>query len=484
METVLLNDVHSRLNSTRVRRVHRPSSLAEVQALVRRARADGMPVAIAGGRHAMGGQQFCSDGVQFDMGAMNRLVQVDHSRRTARIEAGAMWPGILTALQEAQRDVRVPLTFRQKQTGADRLSIGGTLSVNAHGRGLRWPPFVSEVAAFTLVDADGELHRCSRRENHELFRLAVGGYGLFGVVVEVELRLVPRRRLERVVEITTLDELAASFEQRNREDFEYGDFQFMTDSEAEGFMNKGVLSCYRPVSDDRAVTADRVELAPEDWMSLLYLAHTDRARAFQLYAGHYRGTHGQVYDSDTHQLGVYVDGYHERLGTPDGVPASEMISELYVPRDRLTEFMNACKRDFREHRVDFIYGTIRLIEEDEETYLPWARRPWACIVFNLHVRHDDAGIEKAQRDFRRLIDRALERGGSFFLTYHRWATREQLLAAYPELPAFLAEKRRFDPDERFQSDWYRAVKETVAGGNAPGAAGGSSALLVGPGRGE
>jgi FAD/FMN-containing dehydrogenase len=458
----VLNDVHSRLNPTRVRALHRPRHVDEVRALIRQAREDDLPVAICGAMHSMGGQQFRTDGVQLDVSGLNRVLFVDHSRRTARIEAGARWPEILAGLQAAQVGVRVPLTFRQKQTGADDLSLGGALSVNAHGRGLRWPPFVSEIASFLLVDARGEVVRCSRRENSELFRLAIGGYGLFGVIAEIELRLVPRRKLERVVEITSLEDIAATFEARNREDFEYGDFQFMTDPDAEGFMNQGVLSCYRPVGDEREVTASRVELAPDEWLKLLRLAHVDRASAFRLYARHYETTHGQVYSSDEHQLGVYVEGYHDLIDGPGGPPASEMISELYVPRERLGDFMQVCKQDFRQNAVDFVYGTIRLIEEDEETFLPWARRPYACVVFNLHVQHDDAGIARARADFRRLIDRALERGGSFFLTYHRWATGDQLLAAYPELPAFLDAKLRYDPEERFQSDWYHHIRDAIA----------------------
>jgi FAD/FMN-containing dehydrogenase len=453
----VVNDVHSRLNATRVARLHRPRSVDEVRALVLRAAQEGLPVSVCGGRHAMGGQQFGTGAVQLDLSAMGRVLSVDASRRTARIEAGALWPEVVKGLAALQADVRVPLTFRQKQTGADRLSLGGAVASNVHGRGLRWPPFVSEVAALRVVDADGVVRRCTRREDGDRFRAIVGGYGLFGVVVDVELRLVPVRRLERTVEVTTLDDVAATFDERIKEDFEYGDFQFMTDEASAGFMNRGVLSCYRPVADDRPITADAVELSQADWERLLVLAHRDKSSAFEAYATHYRKTHGQVYRSDLHQLGVYVDSYHPRVDAAlgEGVAGSEMITELYVPRDRLTDFMGACRRDFRRHEVDFIYGTIRLIEEDEETLLPWAKKPYACVVVNLHVRHDADGIEKAKADFRRLIDRALERDGSFYLTYHRWATREQLLAAYPELPAFLAAKRRFDPGERFQSDWYR-----------------------------
>jgi hypothetical protein len=113
-------------------------------------------------------------------------------------------------------------------------------------------------------------------------------------------------------------------------------------------------------------------------------------------------TDGQVYWSGLHQLGVYVDGCHERLGAS----ASEMITEVFLPRDRLIDFMAACRDDFRTHAVELVCGTIRAIRKDDETFLPWAHRDRACVVFNLHVRHDAAGIAKAGEDFRRIIGRS------------------------------------------------------------------------------
>ena len=210
---------------------------------------------------------------------------------------------------------------------------------------------------------------------------------------------------------------------------------------------------------------DQRDLSREDWLKLLHLGHTDKAKAFEVYSRHYLATSGQIYWSDSHQLGTYIDDYHKLLDRQLGAatPASEMITEIYVPRERLVDFMDAVRRDFRRHRVDFIYGTIRLIERDEESFLAWADRPYACIVFNLHVPHAPAGLEKAGADFRRLIDRGLERDGSFFLTYHRWATRDQIAWAYPQFPEFLRLKRQYDPEERFQSDWYRHMKALFEG---------------------
>ena len=122
----------------------------------------------------------------------------------------------------------------------------------------------------------------------------------------------------------------------------------------------------------------------------------------------------------------------------------------------------AARADFRQNGVKLIYGTIRLIERDDESVLAWARAPWACTVMNLHVDHDEDGIRRAAADFRRLIDRAIEHGGSYFLTYHRWANRAQVEACHPRIVEFLRLKRQNDPREIFQSDWYRHYRRMFA----------------------
>jgi FAD/FMN-containing dehydrogenase len=156
-------------------------------------------------------------------------------------------------------------------------------------------------------------------------------------------------------------------------------------------------------------------------------------------------------------LSVYLDDYHRELDRQSGATehGSEMITEVYVPRERLVEFMEATRADFRLHETELIYGTIRLIEKDDESFLAWAKDAYACVVFNLHVAHTEAGVETAKDDFRRLIARVIQYGGSYYLTYHRWATREQVLHCYPQLPEFLRLKRKYDKAETFQSDWYR-----------------------------
>lgn len=459
-DPLVVNDIHSQLNGTRVDRILTPKSVGEVQAAIREAKAVHKPVSIAGGRHAMGGQQFGTGAVLLDMRQMNQVLDLDLEQGKVEVQAGAFWPELIAEYLHRQEGRDHQWGLAQKQTGADKLSIGGTLAANAHGRGLTMMPFVSNVESFTLVNADGDLITCSRQQNPELFSLVIGGYGLFGVVCSVTLRLVPRQKIERVVEVRSADGLITAFDDRIRNGFLYGDFQFAIDRSSNEFLHKGVFSCYRPVDPATPMPEHVKELSDENWRMLLYLAHADKSEAFHRYADYYLSTNGQLYWSDTHQLSFYPENYHRAIDqkTHARHAATEMITEINVPRETLNGFLQEVREDFRKNNVDLIYGTIRLIEKDRESFLPWARQSYACTIFNLHTEHTPEGIAHSAEAFRRLIDMAARRNGTYYLTYHRYARREQVLACYPQFSQFLKLKRKYDPAERFQSDWYRHYK--------------------------
>ena len=461
---VIVNDVHSQLNATEVRRVVNADSVAALRDAVGCAAAENVPVSIAGGRHAMGGQQFGTDMVLIDTSDMSRVVMFDTENGLVEVEAGIRWPELIDYLLQAQSGRQHSWGIVQKQTGADRLSVGGALAANAHGRGLTYKPIVQDVESFVLIDAKGDAIRCSRDENPELFGLAIGGYGCFGAIATVTLRLGPRRKIERIVKVINIEELMPAFDWRIADGFVYGDFQFSIANESDDFLRRGVFSCYRPVDDDAPMPEERAGMSNEDWMRLAYLTHVDKQQAFEVYSNYYLSTSGQLYWSDTHQLSVYVDGYHEVLSRQMGEKSkgTELITEIYVPRDLLVTFMSRARDYLRDNDVSVIYGTIRLIEKDEECFLTLAREAWACIIFNLHVPHLPEGMEHSRQAFLRLIDLAIEHGGSYFLTYHRFASRRQIEACYPQFPEFLRLKRQYDPDERFQSDWYRHHRQMFA----------------------
>ena len=443
----------------------RPETPDDVLKAFAQAKTEDKNVCIAGGRHSMGGQPFAQDGVMIDTRKLAKVLSFDTEKGLIEVEAGIMWPQLLEHLNTVQRGLPRHWTFSQKQTGGDRMTIGGSLSSNIHGRGLTLPPFIGDIESFRILTAAGNLLTCSRTQNPELFRLAIGGYGLFGFVYSVMLRLVPRRKLERVVEVRDIAGIISAFGERVREGYTYGDFQYAIDDRSEDFLRKGVFSCYRPVPDEAPLTIARREMSERDWVDMLYLAHTDKAAAFKRYAAFYESTSGQVYWSDDAQMSVYPDNYHRELDKRYAATnrASEVITEIYCDREALEPFMADVREYVKRDQVEIIYGTVRLIEQDTESFLPWARKPYACVIFNLHVEHSTRGSIRAGDAFRRLINIGLKHGGSYYLTYHRHALRQQMDVCYPRFREFLQLKRKYDKDELFQSDWYRHYKRMYFG---------------------
>jgi FAD/FMN-containing dehydrogenase len=466
--THVLNDVHSQLNATAVAEIERPRSLAALQAVVRQAGSRNLKISVAGGCHAMGGQQFAAGSLHIDMTALDRVLGEDPVRGLLHIEAGADWPKIIAATHQMKTAPGTSWGIRQKQTGVDTVSLGGSIAANAHGRGLLMQPMGDDIEDLTLVDARGEDVVCSRGQNAELFSLVIGGYGLFGVIYSATLRLAPRLRVKRVVDIIDLDDAMNAVYRRAAEGCLFGDFQFVIDNEDENFLRRGVFACYKPATAPETASGATADLAPDTWLKLLKLAHDDKKTAFRLYSQHYLATDGNHYWSDTMQLSTYIPSYADFLdgahaaGGAHPVKETLVIGEHYVPRERLLEFMQRARQVLRAFGTEVIYGTIRAIMRDTVSFLPWARDDFACVIFNLRTPHTEAGLARTADTFRALTDASIALGGSFFLTYHRHASAAQVEACYPRFREWLMRKKSHDPGELFASTWYTHYRDAFA----------------------
>jgi FAD/FMN-containing dehydrogenase len=451
---VWVNDVHSQLNRTHVAGVDNPTDLGQLLDVLRGARKRELGVSLCGGRHAGGGQQFLTDRTLVDMSGLDRVLHFDGQAGTLEVEAGIRWPALINDLHASQQSSSEPWwAIHQKQGGADQLSLGGAVGSNVHGRCLASRPIVQDIVSLKIIDERGEMLTCNRRENADRFRHAIGGYGLFGVVYSVALQLERRQKLARHVKVCGIADAVPWLERQRDAGALHGDFQFSVDEKSDGFCNDGVCSWYTVAPADAIVAAPTPEISEAGFRQIVVAAHHDKQAALAVYRQQLMQQEGVVDWSDDWQRGAYTAGYHAAIDA-GGKPGSEILSEIYVPRDALPGFMKKSAAILREHGANLIYGTVRLIVRDDETSLHWAKQSWACVIFNLHTSLDGAGIEQNAATFRALLDAAISLGGSYYLTYHRAARPEQTLACYPEFRDFFAAKRRFDPRGRWQSDWY------------------------------
>jgi glycolate oxidase len=166
-------------------------SAAEVVAVVRACHAAGVPfVARGSGTSLSGGSVPVPGGVLIALNRMNRVLAVDPDARTAVVE-----PGVIN-LQVSAAAAAHGLQYAPDPSSQSVCTIGGNVAFNSGGAHcLKHGMTSNHVLGVKAVLPDGELVELGARHpgavGPDWTGLFCGCEGLFGVVVEVTLRLIP-----------------------------------------------------------------------------------------------------------------------------------------------------------------------------------------------------------------------------------------------------------------------------------------------------
>ena len=418
---------------------------AQLRDLLRRAHEKKLGVSVAGARHSMGGHTIAPDGVVIDMLPFNRL-ELDEEKNLLRAGAGARWAEVVPFLDARGLSVAV------MQSNND-FSVGGSISVNCHGWQHDRPPIASTVESFRLMTADGTVHRCSRTENAELFAHALGGYGLFGVILDAELRVVPNERYTPVSEVVPTEHYVERLRAAAGPDAGMVQGRLCV-TPGEPFLREAILTVWRkapcPPADIPPLTAAGFAgLRREVYRAQIGsdAGKAARWRVEKLVTKQLAGT----FFSRNRLLNDPVAVYQER--NPD---RTDILHEYFVPPEQFEPFLARCREVIPRHGGDLLNVTVRTVAEDKDTALRYADRDVVALVMLFNQPRDPAADERAGAMTRELIDGALACGGRYYLPYRLHATREQFAAAYPQAGAFFARKRQYDPAGVFRNKFSDA----------------------------
>ena len=455
---LLLNDA-SQLNTTPVARLWRRKAgldgawLDELRTELKTAAAEGRPVAVGAARHSMGGQALPRDGVAMsldvDVASRDPWIALDPATRTYRVAAGGRWGQVIKVLDAAGFSPAV------MQSNND-FGVGATLSVNAHGWPTPYGPFGATVHSFRLMLGSGELVTCSHAENPELFALAVGGYGLFGIVTDVDLEMVENTLLRPSFELTPSAEigprLIAALDRDSSVRMAYGRLSV----DARAFLREAMLVTYRPVpgapppADSGGLGLD---FARDVFRAQIGSDAGKRARWYIETVLTPAATSGETSRNTLLNEPVANLAGQERSRT-------DILHEYFLPPEGLEPFLAACSAIIPASRQDLLNVTLRYVDQDRASVLSYAhgRRVGAVMLFSQRMTLVDDEDMRAMTE--RMIDACLEAGGSFYLPYRLHARKDQFARAYPRLDEFLDCKRRYDPELLFRNlmwDRYFAV---------------------------
>src|SRR6266849_6122391 len=183
-----VNDT-SHLNKTAVYGVVRITSEDDIRNALQFARDHNLKVTCAGQQHSMGGQTFTHDGLVLDLRNFNHI-RLDKEHKSVNLQSGVRWWQLQQLLDTEGLSVK-------SMQSINIFSVGGTLSINAHGIDPMPGPIAPTVRSLRVMLSDGSIVQASPTENSELFRHVLGGYGLFGVILDVNLDIVDNEMYSR-----------------------------------------------------------------------------------------------------------------------------------------------------------------------------------------------------------------------------------------------------------------------------------------------
>jgi FAD/FMN-containing dehydrogenase len=418
-----------------MRRVVAPRTVEKIAAAVKSSPG---PISIGGGRNSMGGQTATPDGLQIDMRNFHGVVAFDSVARTITVHSGTRWREVQEAVDKSGLAVKIMQTY-------NTFTVGGALSVNAHGRYIGQGPLVRSVRGITLVLADGQVVTASRTQNPELFFGAIGGYGALGVIADVTLDLAVNSHIRREDEKMPVSSYFSYFRKNIRDDSTV--IFHNADMYPPSYESIHVVS-YRRTTDPVTVNA---HLLPKDQAARSHRMAYSMITSWP--GGHWLREHAIdpiLFRDNPVTWRNYEASYDISELEPDSRDKETyVLQEYFVPADSFDVFVPRMRKILREHDVNAVNVSVRHALPDSGTFLAWAPNEVFAFVLYYKQGTDAAARREVGAWTRELITAAIASGGRYYLPYQPVATRAQFARAYPRSSELFAVKRRVDPSNKF-----------------------------------
>ncbi|MBL9049594.1 MAG: FAD-binding oxidoreductase [Tabrizicola sp.] len=410
--------------------------IAALRAELKEAEAADRPVNLAAARHTMGGQAIPRDGhaITFD----TPMVTGEAGAETYTVQAGTRWHQVITALDP------LGLSPKVMQSNAD-FGVASTFSVGAHGWPMPFGPMGSTVRKIQMMLADGSLLSASRSDNANLFSAAMGGYGLIGLITELEVEAVPNQLLEPTFQTMPAADFAAAFTAAadGTIPMAYGRLNI----DREGFFDDAMLVTYRPIPG---------EIPPAQGSG--FLSKASRA-IFRAQPGN-EWMKRRRWGIET-GIGAMLAGATSRsslmnepvITLDDRDPTrTDILHEYFVAPDRFADFIAAAKAIIPGSYQELLNITLRWVAQDPTamlSYAPAGPRIASVLLFSQEMTA--RGEADMARMTQEMIEAVLAIGGSYYLPYRPHATVEQFRRCYARSADFITLKREVDPGLRLRN---------------------------------
>jgi FAD/FMN-containing dehydrogenase len=445
----------SHLNKTEIYGIVHVASEEDIRNALQFARDNHLKVTCAGQQHSMGGQTFTRGGLVLDLKDFNRI-RLDKEHRRVNLQTGARWWQLQRLLDQEGLSVKAMQSI-------NIFSVGGTLSVNAHGID-PWPgPVSPTVRSMRIMLSSGEVVNASPTENAELFSHALGGYGLFGVILDVDLDIVHNEMYSR--EISYMDfaqypsYYKANVEKNDAVGLVYGRLSVSPQS----FLRETAIQIYAKTKFDGALppmkpaqhdTLDRfiINFSKTGSVGRWFRWSLERYVEPRLHACVTRNQ--AMNQKEACLVTRNEEMYDDMAYLKNRLRDTDILQEYFVPYDRMPEFVDGLREVVQRNHANLLNVTIRTVHKDSVTALPYATQDMFGFVLYFNVKFNERENETLKKTTADLIDVTQRAGGTFYLPYQLFYSREQLQKSYPNVDEFFAMKKKYDPIGLFANKFY------------------------------
>lgn len=449
-----INDA-SCLNKTPIHGIVQVQSVDDIRSALEFARTNHLKVSIGGQRHSMGGQTFTRNGLVFDMRKFNQI-SVDLDRKILHAQAGATWAQAQALLDSQGLSI-------QAMQSINIFTIGGALSVNAHGIAHKPGTVAPTVLSLRIMLSNGQINNASPTENPELFRLALGGYGLFGVILDAEIQLVDNEVYS--LETRNLDyrDFPRYFDEHVARDGGVGLVYGRLSISPTSYLQDAAIHIYRRTDFDGQIpplqspTHDRLDRFIINFSKTGGFGRWIRWTLEKQFGPYMHACMSR--NQATVQKEACLVSRNEEMADSMGylrnrLNDTDILQEYFVPRERMPEFVDGLRSIVRADGSNLLNVTIRSVQKDTVTALPYAKQDMFAFVLYFNQKFNEEESERLRKTTIDLVDLVINMDGTFYLPYQLYYSFEQLRRAYPEIDTVFAQKKKYDPELMFSSKFY------------------------------
>ena len=440
-----INDA-SRLNQTPIFGIITVQSETDIRNALQLAREKKIKVSISGKRHSMGGQSLQKNGIVLDMTSFNQI-HLDKEKKVLTAQSGATWAQIQQLLDKDGLSVKAMQSI-------NIFTLGGSLSVNAHGIDHNPGPIASTVRSFRIMLANGEIKTVSSTENRELFSLALGGYGLFGVILDITLDLTENVAYDRKTIHLNYKDFPEYFKAKIAANENVGLFYGRLSISPASFLTETAIHTYEKYELKLKVPP----LKPEKHVGFQrFIFNFSKTGSFGRWI---RWTLEKYLEPRTH---TYISGHlvsrnqemFDSMGyLQNRLKSTDILQEYFLPIEKMPEFVDGLRSTVQKNHANLLNVTIRFVHKDTITALPYAKGDWLAFVLYFNRKPTKEDEETLRKTIVELTALTVYLKGTFYLPYQLYYSPGQLRSAYPEIDSFFDAKRRFDPTELFSNTFY------------------------------